>query len=84
MPILSQLLILVLRMVVEVTEDPLGMPAVMPKTLMLTIFIQDLALIAIKWPMEAMLQMIIYYIKKSFLTAVIVQCRLLSRQATEL
>ena len=34
--------------------------------------------------MEATLPTIIYYTKKSFLTAVIVQCRLLSKQATEL
>ena len=31
--------------------------------------------------MEAMLPRIFYYIKKSFLTVVIVQCRLLSKQA---
>ena len=34
--------------------------------------------------MEATLQKIIYYTKKSFLTAAIVQCRLSSKQATEL
>ena len=34
--------------------------------------------------MEATLQKIIYYTKKSFLTAVIVQCKLSSKQATEL
>ena len=34
--------------------------------------------------MEATLPTIFYYTKKSFLTAVIVQCKLLSKQATEL
>ena len=68
-------------MAAEIIEERLGMLAVMHKTLMLIIFIQDLALIAIKWPMEATPQMIIYYTKKSFLTAVIVQCRLSLKQA---
>lgn len=45
---MSRLLIPVLRMAVESIEDPLDMLAAMHKTPILIIFIQDLALIAIK------------------------------------
>lgn len=48
MPMMSRLLIPVLRVAVEVTEEPLGTPVVMHKILILIIFIPDLALIAIK------------------------------------
>ena len=45
---MSQLLILAPRMAAEDIEDPLGTLAAMHKTPILIIFIQDLALIAIK------------------------------------
>ena len=45
---MSQLLIPVLQLAAENIEDPLGTLAVMHITLMLIIFIQDSALIAIK------------------------------------
>ena len=45
---ISQLLILALRMVAEVTEERLGTLAVMHKIPILIIFIRDLALIVIK------------------------------------